>query len=147
MPDQTPDLGSFGGESGSAAGARDSVLQFLAMDIAEAGGGPDVQEEILEPVEEHLREEARTAIVEGVTMAAMVDAESGALCATEFIRERMDLSEVPEQHRREVRHAVDDRLHEKKGQIAEMYDDLLTEMEGRAQELAEPIFTEWEAVL
>lgn len=147
MSDQGAAPEDFALEAGDASISRDSALQYVAVDILEAGGDTDAQEGLLEPVEAEIREHWEEVARDAISAAFIAGPTKGAETAIREIRDRLEYQDVPDEHRDEVRTAVEKRLDQKRHQLEDVFDEILTDAQRRAMEDSEQAVVEWGPVV
>lgn len=127
--------------------SRDSALQYVSFDLLESGFDADAQRELLEPVEDEIRDHLSTALRDGMRKALCADAERGATYAIGYLKSKLTFEDVPEEHRDDIETLVTSRLDEKHGQLAEIYHDLREDALAKAAAIPEDQMVNWGPVV
>lgn len=131
----------------AASDSRDSALQYVSFDLLESGFDADAQRELLEPVEDEIRDHLPAALRDGMRKALCSDPERGATYAIGYLKSKLTFEDVPEEHRDDIETLVTSRLDEKHGQLAEVYHDLREDALAKAAAIPEDQMVNWGAVV
>jgi hypothetical protein len=124
--------------AGDANASRDSALQYVAIDLLEAG--VEDQDEHLSELEESVEDAAATAFRDGVRVAAIGGEQKAAEWAIDQILDDVDTDSA-------VGKRFAERLCQKEGHIAQAYDAALTEAKRAPERELNEAVVEWTEVV
>jgi len=127
--------------------SRDSAIQYVSIDLLENGFGADEQRELLEPVEEEVRQWMDTALHDGMRRAFRSDPDEGSEFAIEYLIGQLSFEDVPEEYRDSIESHITERLREKKRPLAKTYEDLMEDVLRKAQAIPEDEIANWGPVV